>query len=175
MPDLAQVRRRLLTGLLPALLVVAVDQASKWWIVGHVMDPPRFVELTSFFNLVMVWNKGISFGLFGSGSSLAAIALPVLAAAVSVVLGLWMVRTPRRYLQVILGLVIGGAVGNLIDRFRYGAVADFLDFHIAGFHWPAFNVADSAITVGAVLLVADSLFNNADKPNNRESQGSDRS
>ena len=78
--------------------------------------------------------------------------------AVVIVLAVWLTRTDRTTVALGLGLIIGGAIGNVIDRIRFGAVFDFLDFHAFGFHWPAFNVADSAISVGAVILVVDSLF-----------------
>lgn len=154
-------------GLTAAALVLLIDQVSKWWVISFVMSPPRDIEITPFFNLVMVWNRGISFGLFNdSGASvwfLSAIALGIVA-----VLGVWLRRTPGRLLPCALGLIIGGALGNVIDRiFREThAVADFLDFHMAGYHWPAFNAADAAIAMGAAILVYDSLFPGAEKNKN---------
>ncbi len=145
-------------GLAIALSVIAIDQVSKYWIVEVVMRPPRIIPVTDFFNLVMTWNRGVSFGLFGSHSPYSAWVLIGIALAIVAALGVWLWRTGERLLGAALGLIIGGAIGNVIDRFRYGAVADFLDFHVAGFHWPAFNAADSAITIGAVLIVVDALF-----------------
>ncbi len=145
-------------GLILAALVVAADQLSKLWIVEVVMAPPRTIPVTPFFNIVLAWNRGISFGLFNRAGAAAAWVLPAVVALVIVFLAVWLVRTPRGLVGVSLGLVLGGAIGNLIDRLRIGAVIDFLDVHAMGYHWPAFNVADSAITVGALLLVADSLF-----------------
>ncbi len=145
-------------GLGLALLVVLADQLSKWWMLTQVMDPPRQIEVTSFFNLVLAWNRGVSFGLFNEQGA----ALPWILSglAVLVVAGLiWWLRTlDRRLPAAALGLVIGGAIGNVIDRVRFGAVGDFLDVHVAGYHWPAFNLADGAITVGVVLLIFDGLF-----------------
>ena len=145
-------------GLLLAVLVIVVDQATKLWIVDGVMVPPRAIEVTSFFNIVMVWNRGISFGLFNNGSPLNALILPALALAIVAVLLFWLWRADGRLTPIALGSIIGGALGNVIDRLRYdGAVADFLDFHVAGHHWPAFNVADAAIVVGVALLALDLL------------------
>ncbi len=155
-------------GLFLALLVVALDQATKFWIVDGVMVPPRAIEVTSFFNIVMVWNRGISFGLFNNGSPLNALILPALALAIVAGLLFWLWRAEGRLTPIALGSIIGGALGNVIDRLRYdGAVADFLDFHVAGYHWPAFNVADAAISVGAVLFIAESLFSGAEKHKNK--------
>ena len=139
------------------VVLILVDQASKLWIVNHVMSPPRVIEITPFLNIVMAWNPGISFGMFGQ-AGLTPWAFFVVAMAFSAALGLWMWRTTDRFLRFALAMMIGGAIGNAIDRVRWGAVADFIDIHAFGWHWPAFNVADSAITIGAVLLVLDSLF-----------------
>lgn len=142
-----------------ALAVIALDQLTKWWILHQVMVPvPRVIEVTPFFNLVLAWNRGVSFGMFAGEAE----AMPYVLAAVALVivafLAAWLWRTGRAHVAIGLGLVIGGAIGNVIDRLRYGAVVDFLDLHAAGYHWPAFNVADSAITIGAVLLLVDGLF-----------------
>jgi signal peptidase II len=152
------------SGLLLALLVVAADQATKQWIISSVMVPPQVIEITSFFNLVLVWNRGVSFGLFNSGAPIGVWILSGLAVAIVSFLVVWLWRAESRLATVSLGLIIGGAIGNVIDRLHYGAVMDFLDFYIGGYHWPAFNVADSAITVGAVLFVSESLFGASEKP-----------
>jgi len=151
-------RRQAMTfGFAVAAVTLVVDQISKWWIVGRVMDPPRAIELTPFFNLVMVWNRGITFGLFGDAHwgrwAFAVVALVIVGVLIS-----WLSRPSHRSTAIALGLVIGGAIGNVIDRVRWGAVADFLDFHVAGWHWPAFNVADSAIVIGVGLLLLEALF-----------------
>jgi len=150
--------RAFLPGLAIAAAIVILDQLSKWYVVEVVMNPPRSIEITPFFNLVMGWNRGVSFGLFNSGSAVTGWLLPVLAATIVVVLAVWLSRVDRLLLGAALGSIIGGAVGNVIDRLRYGAVADFLDVHAMGYHWPAFNLADTMITVGAVVLILDSLF-----------------
>jgi signal peptidase II len=145
-------------GLVAAAAVLVLDQLTKWWILDAVMRPPRVIEVSPFFNVVLVWNRGASFGLFGDGGAWAPWALVALAAAIAAGLGVWLWRTKSRFAALALGLVIGGALGNVVDRLRFGAVVDFLDFHLGSQHWPAFNVADSAITVGVVMLLADSLI-----------------
>lgn len=145
-------------GVLTALIVLALDQATKWWIVTSVMSPPREIAITPFFNIVMVWNRGITFGLFGDAPNAGRWILVVLSLAIVVVLGVWMARTARSWVAAALGAVAGGALGNVIDRLLYGAVADFLDFHVAGWHWPAFNVADSAIVIGVGILMLDAFL-----------------
>ncbi|MCW9001683.1 MAG: signal peptidase II [Rhodospirillales bacterium] len=142
------------------------DQYTKWLILEHVMQPPRVITVTSFFNLVMAWNTGISFGMFASDSPLNRWLLPGLALVVVAGLAIWLYRTSCRFIGIGLALIIGGAVGNVIDRVRFGAVADFLDIHLAGYHWPAFNVADSAITIGAAILILDSLFRRPESSRN---------
>jgi signal peptidase II len=142
-------------GLLVAVVVVIADQASKLVMLANLEGP---VEVTPFFNLVRVWNTGVSFGLFGSAGPGAPWVLSGLALAVVVGLGVWLFRTDAKLVAAGLGLVIGGALGNVIDRVRFGAVFDFLDFHAFGVHWPAFNLADAAIVVGAALLLVDGLL-----------------
>ncbi|HSR72284.1 MAG TPA: signal peptidase II [Kiloniellales bacterium] len=141
-----------------AALVILLDQITKWLILGVVMVPPRTIEVTGFFNLVLVFNTGVSFGLFGGEAAWKPYAFGLLALAVSGGLLVWLWRNPQRLPAFAVGLIIGGALGNVIDRLRFAAVVDFLDFHLAGWHWPAFNLADAAITLGVALLVVDGLF-----------------
>jgi signal peptidase II len=158
-------RAALRLGLLTAVAVILADQASKVAVLYGVMSPePRIVTVTDFFNLVLVWNQGASFGLFKELGESGSIILTVLAVAISIGLGFWMARAQDRLTVVALGLVIGGAIGNAIDRIRFGAVVDFLDFHAYGYHWPAFNAADTAISVGVVLLLWESLFARGESP-----------
>jgi signal peptidase II len=117
----------------------------------------------------MGWNRGVSFGLFSSDSSAAAWALIVLALLIVGLLIAWLAKEEHAPTAAALGLVIGGALGNVIDRLRFGAVADFLDFHAFGYHWPAFNAADTAISLGALALVAGALFARPDLHKNKES------
>lgn len=163
------------TGLILAAILLVADQISKWIVVEKVMRPegvtttpflsPHFIEVTPFFNLVMTWNRGVSFGIFNNHGEWNALALSALSLVIVAVLLVWLWRAQTRLIAYALGAIIGGALGNVIDRVRWGAVADFLDAHAFGWHWPAFNLADSAITIGAVLLVLDSLFTrrNSDK------------
>ena len=151
-------------GLIVAAIIVAFDQATKWLIVAKVMTPPTIIPVTGFIDLVMVWNRGISFGFLGSDSAMGPYILAALAAAIVVFLFGWLRRVSDRFLALALGLVIGGAVGNIIDRLQWGAVADFLSvtlsfIPLALFNpWPAFNVADAAISIGVVLILYDGLF-----------------
>jgi signal peptidase II len=115
------------------------------------------VEFTSFFRIVMVWNRGVSFGMFNSGEEVTRWVLTALAVGVSIALVVWLSRVRSRLPAVAIGLVVGGALGNALDRVIRGAVADFFDFHVAGWSWPAFNIADAAITVGVLLLVLDAI------------------
>ncbi|AWK86671.1 signal peptidase II [Azospirillum thermophilum] len=159
-----QARSFTLFGLAVAAIVVVLDQLSKWWVLDVVMQPiPHVVEVTPFFNLVLVWNFGVSFGTFASAHALMPYVLSAVAVAITAGLLIWLRQADKRMVALAIGLIIGGAVGNVIDRLRYGAVADFLDFHIGGWHFWAFNVADSGISVGVALLVLDGLFAGREK------------
>jgi signal peptidase II len=152
-------------GLLLALAVIVLDQASKIAILEWVMAPePRAIEVTGFFNIVLVWNRGASFGLFGGLGESASLILLILAFVISAGLAVWLWRAKDRLTATALGLVIGGALGNAVDRIRFDAVVDFLDVHGWGYHWPAFNVADAAITLGVLLLLWESLFGGRESP-----------
>lgn len=145
-------------GGLIAVISMIADQATKWWILEGIMQPPRVIPMTPFFNLVLTWNNGVSFGLFNNNNELNALILSVLAIAIVIFLILWLRKAENKRMAIGLGLIIGGALGNVIDRGIHGAVVDFLDFYVNSYHWPAFNVADSCITIGAVILIFDSLF-----------------
>jgi len=145
-------------GLVIAVISTAIDQASKWWLMSVLEKAGGPIELLPVFNLVMVWNPGVSFGMFQSGSVWAPWILSALAMVIVVVLVRWLAKAETRFIAGGLGLVIGGAIGNVIDRMVWGKVADFFDVHIDAWHWPAFNIADAAIVVGAAILVLDGLF-----------------
>ena len=138
---------------------LVADQAAKVYLIevmaGRGWQP---IEVAPFFNLVMVWNRGISFGLFQGAQEIGRWGFSVLAVLVSAWLVHWLGGLDRRPPALGAGLLIGGALGNAVDRIWRGAVADFFDFHVAGWHWPAFNLADIAISVGVAFLLADSLF-----------------
>jgi lipoprotein signal peptidase len=146
-------------GLPVALVLLIVDQATKWWILEVVRLPEvGRIVVTGNFNLTMVWNRGVTFGLLAGESWWHPYALAGIALAVAVALAIWMRRAENRLVAGALGLVLGGAVGNVIDRVRFGAVVDFVDLHAFGWHWYVFNVADSAIVIGVGLLLADALL-----------------
>jgi signal peptidase II len=141
-----------------ALVVIIADQLSKHWILFVYDLPSRFsVPIAGPFSLTMVWNRGVSFGLFRADADLVRWLLSAFSIIVAVVLAVWARKTERPFMAIGLGLVIGGAIGNVIDRIRFGAVADFLDFQRLGFFPWVFNVADSAITIGVVFLLLDSM------------------
>jgi signal peptidase II len=141
-----------------AAVVVALDQAVKYWVLDVFALPGRPpTPVIGPFWLSMVQNRGVSFGVLNFDSGVARWPLTVFAFAVAGALAWWVRRAEKPILAVAIGLIMGGAVGNAIDRIRIGWVADFLDFSRLGFPW-VFNVADSAVTVGAVLLVADLLL-----------------
>jgi signal peptidase II len=140
------------------VVITVLDQITKQIMIGLVFEPPRVIELTSFFRLVPVRNTGISFGLFGADSDMARWALVALAVVIMIALLIWLMRAGSAYITVALVMVIGGAASNVIDRAISGAVIDFLDFHVSGVHWPAFNFADSLIVLGTAMLLYDGLF-----------------
>jgi signal peptidase II len=143
------------------VLVIATlvaDQASKQLLLGYLVKAGAIVPvIDGFFRLVIVWNRGVSFGLLSGEGALPAWVLSAVAVAVCIGLFVWLRRTDRVLTGWGIGLVMGGAIGNVIDRARWGAVFDFADFHINQWHWPAFNIADSAIVVGVALMLIDSL------------------
>lgn len=141
-----------------ALGILIIDQLSKHWILEIAQMPAReHWEIAPFFNLVMVWNRGISFGMLNSLSHPEYV-FGAIAVAIAAALTYWLRKATTRLAIAGIGLIIGGAFGNLLDRLRFGAVVDFLDFHVAGYHWPAFNVADAAVCIGATLLVIESMY-----------------
>jgi len=150
-------------GLAVAAVVLVLDQLSKWWIRIVVMDPPRNIEVTPFFNIVYARNTGVSFSMFRADSLIGQWMLSAVALLIVVGLMVWMRRLARRWPVVALGLIVGGAVGNVVDRLRLGFVFDFLDFYWNGYHFAAFNLADSAITAGVAMLLIDGLFGRAEK------------
>jgi len=140
-----------------AAAIVLADQITKWLVLAR-FAPGERVELTGFFNLVLVFNKGAAFSFLAAEAGWQTPLLAAFALGAAVVVSVLLVRSPeRRMLCAGLSLILGGALGNLVDRLRFGHVVDFLDLHAAGWHWPAFNVADSAITIGAALLILDGL------------------
>lgn len=176
-------------GLLLAATVFVLDQVAKYLILGPAgFSPPGclesglgcgFIDMSAMFDLRMVWNRGVSFGMLRADSGIGRWGLVAMSFVISGVFIWWLRTAGRRLTGAALGLVIGGALGNVIDRIRFGAVADFLDFSGLFFPW-VFNVADAAITVGAGLLLLDFLLHGEDKrpapagpvpPQNGQDQG----
>lgn len=154
----------LIPGLATAIIVAVLDQLSKAAILAHFagrgFDADR---ITPFFNVVLTLNRGMSFGLFNTGPGASGGTLNTVLfslAAVIIVAGLiyWLKRVSSPLLGIAIGLIVGGAIGNVVDRIRHGAVVDFLDFHMGYWHWPAFNLADSAICLGVALMLFDGLL-----------------
>lgn len=145
-------------GLITALLVLIADQASKYWVL-HILDLPelRSVALAPFLSLTFVWNQGITFGLLHQDTPAGPFILAAIAIAVVAILAVWMTRTDRLLVAIAVGAIMGGAVGNIIDRLRFGAVVDFIHAHAWGYSWYVFNVADSAIVCGVAVLMLDSF------------------
>ena len=151
--------RRLIYASLIALFVIAIDQVSKAWILYDLMDPPTVIHIFPFLDFVLAWNKGVGFGLLKAHSWWGTFGLIAIAISISAGLGIWIWRTTDKLLLWSLSIIIGGAIGNIIDRLRFeGAVVDFIyvPVYIFGYHFPAFNIADSAITVGVCLLILES-------------------
>lgn len=171
-------QRNALTGGALILCLVIADQLTKWAVLEYILKPAIdgnaaplgfvawltqeaarlpfvSIEVLPFFNWVMVWNDGVSFGMM---DGVGAVPLLVMALAIGSVFLVWMLRAAALPPLIASAMIVGGALGNVIDRVRFGAVADFLDFHAFGWHFPAFNLADSCITLGIALLLFDNLF-----------------
>ena len=164
-------------GLWFSVIFVALilDQLSKWAITEKLLRPAIYgddgasffgwlmhaptplpnaqIPVTSFFNIVMAWNTGVSFSLFAGGNSYTPYLLIAMALSITILFLVWLWQATTHLQGISYALVIGGALGNIIDRARFGAVIDFLDFHFFGYHWPAFNVADMAVVCGITLLI----------------------
>jgi signal peptidase II len=140
-------------------LIIAADQATKLWVLA-ALEPYQVVPVLPMFNLTLVFNEGAAFSFLADAGGWQRWFFAGLAVVVSIALLLWLKRleAQERLTGVALSLVAGGAVGNLIDRIAYGHVVDFVDVYWRTWHWPAFNVADSAITVGVILLLLDALL-----------------
>jgi signal peptidase II len=150
-------------GLGIAAGVLVLDQLSKWWILKGLRLPELGrVPLLDWgvvgMDFAMVWNRGVTFGLLAGDAPWHRVLLALLALAVVGFLVRWLSRAQNGLTTVALGAVIGGAIGNVIDRLRFGAVVDFIDTWVAGWHWYVFNVADAAIVLGVLALMADALF-----------------
>lgn len=154
------------------IIIIAIcllDLLTKYWAFSYVKNitinnelPFYMVKITDFFNLVIVWNKGVSFGMF-SNLDHAKYFIFAINIAIIIYLFIWLYKNKKTYIDCSLSFILAGAFGNLIDRAINGAVADFLDFHLFGYHWPAFNLADSVVFIGVFMLIFENQFtkNNA--------------
>lgn len=145
-------------GMAVAVAVYALDRLGKWLVLEVLSLPEQPIVLAPFFNLVFVRNTGVSFGMLQNDLDLGRWLLVTFALAVIVALLIWLARTRSALLALALGMVIGGAAGNVTDRIVWGYVVDFFNFHLGGWHFPVFNVADAAIVCGFGLIVLDGLF-----------------
>lgn len=175
--------RFFLVAFVAILALVMADQLTKWLVIETMLrqapEAPDFwqwfttrklipagmeepeaynaVTLAPWLNFVMVWNRGVSFGMFDGENTLPQVVFIGFSLCVVMALVIWLALARGKLLSLALPLIIGGAIANVIDRVRFGAVADFIDVHAGGRHWPAFNLADSCIVAGAVLLALDAL------------------
>lgn len=171
-----------------SLGLIALDQITKWsvtqilfkesapldfatWLItAGERTSFHMVDVTPFFNLVMVWNQGVSFGLFNQGSAFGPLILVAVSLMITIAFTLWLFKSTSRLQQSALVLIISGALGNMIDRLRFGAVIDFIDIHVAGHHWPAFNGADSFICIGVGILLLHTLYFENNQTQERETE-----
>lgn len=176
-----KMRLKRLGWLFISFIVILLDQITKWLVVQRVFQIAQqggeeyisffrwyfeeaqisdyySIYVTSFFNIVMAWNTGVSFSMFNGMGAFGAYLLSAISLAITVIFALWLVHSKHVICKLGCALVIGGALGNVIDRVRFGAVIDFLDIHALGYHWPAFNIADISVVTGIGLLIIVSLF-----------------
>jgi signal peptidase II len=148
-------------GIGTAVAVAGLDQLSKHLLLEHFGAPGCAdvrEQVTAFFDLVLTCNRGMSFGLFNSGQGLSVPLFSLAAVAIVAVLVWWLSRVNSEILASAIGLIVGGAIGNVIDRLRFGGVIDFLYFHLGSWYWPAFNLADSAICIGVIVMLFEGLL-----------------
>jgi len=145
-------------GSIWAVVSLALDFASKWYILNVVMQPPQMITITSFFDIVLAWNPGVSFSMLNSLGEYGPLALSILAIGICTGLLYWMWIAETKLLAIGLGMVIGGALGNVLDRIQFSAVVDFLLFHVNEYAWPAFNIADTMISIGVGLILVDGFL-----------------
>ncbi|MBI0065803.1 signal peptidase II [Commensalibacter sp. M0134] len=146
-------------GLGMLFLIFLLDQISKYCILNIVNLPQKgSVPVIPFFNFTMVWNRAITFGMLDQFGSWGSVIFSVSAFVIAASLFIWMIRARKIWVIMSLGAIVGGALGNILDRLRFGAVVDFIHFHVAGWSWYVFNVADSAIVCGVIILLMDAFF-----------------
>ena len=142
-------------GLVLAMLVFAADQLSKFWVLRIInLDEREPIQITPFMDLAMAWNRGISYGLLATNAQLVLI---ILSLVISLFIWLWLARASHAFPAAAFGLILGGAIGNALDRAIHGAVADFVHLHWGTWSWYVFNIADIAIVAGVALLIYDGI------------------
>jgi len=155
---------RVRLGVLVALVVLIADQASKFWVLQVLRLPVRGqIVVLPVLNLTMVWNRGVTFGLLNESGGPTHVVLAVAALGIVAVLGFWLWRAQSALVAAAIGAIAGGAVGNVIDRLRFGAVVDFIHAHAWGWSWYVFNVADAAIVCGVAALLLEGLLPRRDR------------
>ena len=160
-------------GFLLALVVLVADQLSKWWILESFnLADKGSVALLPFLNFTMVWNRGVSMGLFNDGGDMGRWILTILTTIVALALIVWLARCTDKWLALALGGIIGGAIGNIIDRIVHGAVADFIHLHAFNWSFYVFNVADAMISLGVIFLLFDGLRAQDKSPTRDDSKSS---
>ncbi len=157
----------MLIGLSIACIVTILDQLSKYLVLNYVLGTYNYIKVWPFFNVVNAWNTGVSFSMFSSNGNAGTIVLSIVALLIIAMMLWWLKNEKSLPTKIALGMIIGGALGNVIDRLRFGAVFDFLDFYIIDYHWPAFNLADSMICIGAAIILIDGICN-AKKGENKQ-------
>ena len=140
----------ILTFLIP--LLIFFDQLTKSWALVNLFNTQKIIQINKFLNLVPVWNKGISFGIFSNITNINSFMI-VTTSIIILVLVVWFLKDKNKNIGIFLFFIISGAIGNLIDRFKHEAVIDFIDIHVKNIHWPAFNLADSYITIGVFFYL----------------------
>ena len=133
-------------------IFVFLDQLTKQWALKNIFDNQKIIEINQYLNFTPVWNRGISFGMFSNVEGINFYMI-ILTLIIILILFLWFFKTVSLPQRIALTFIISGATGNLIDRFKYGEVVDFIDFHVNNIHWPAFNFADTYITIGAFIYL----------------------
>ena len=142
--------KKILLILIP--IFIFFDQLSKQWAIKNIFDDQKIIEINKYLNFVPVWNKGISFGILSDFVNINFFMI-IITITISLVLILWFLKTTNKNLSISFAFIVSGAIGNLLDRLNHKAVVDFIDIHIDNFHWPAFNFADSYITIGAFIYI----------------------
>jgi len=154
--------RKYIISLIIIIISIILDQISKSMAVENFAINPSPTKITDFFNVVLTFNRGISFGMFGA-EKYANLIFTISSSLIVIFLISWIKKEDKWVIIIPISLIIGGAIGNVIDRFKYGAVVDFLDFFYNNFHWPAFNLADAFITIAVVILGIENFITSAKK------------